>query len=116
VRRTLVEVQQTMAQLRPVLARADTLMTNTDGRLGTLHDSITTTLSQARRVMADFDSLSVAATGLTVRSEADIQRTLSNFYVISAKLDHFLDQVSRRPLRMITGVRPLAFDSLKVQR
>ena len=113
VRRSMQEVQQTLAELRPVLAQASSFMVSTDARFGTLHDSLVVTLAQTRQMIEDFDSLTVTATGLTRRSEADIQRTLSNMYVVSAKLEHFLDQVSRRPLRMITGVRPLSSDSLR---
>ena len=73
------------------------------GQMGTISDSIAATLSQTRLMVGRLDSL--AATASTIAGEnRDVVRTTAqeNLFVISAKLEHFLDQVSRRPLRMIT--------------
>jgi ABC-type transporter Mla subunit MlaD len=111
-RATLESVQRTMATLRPAVARAESLMTNTDARLGALQDSIRGVLGDAHGLMGHLDSLALVATGVATDNRQNIQRTVSHLYVVSAKLEHFLDQVSRRPLRMITGVRPLDRDSI----
>jgi len=111
VRSTLTELQAALVQLRPTLARADTLMATATGHMGSLHDSISVTLSQTRRMVAHLDSLAATASTIAGENREVVRTTAQNLYVISAKLENFLDQVSRRPLRMITGVRPLNVDS-----
>lgn len=112
LRRTLDDVQQTLSVLRPTLSRADTVLASTDRRLGSLQDSISATLVTARTLMGHLDSLTLTATGIAGDNREAIRRTADHLYVVSAKLEHFIDQVSRRPLRMITGVRPLPRDSI----
>jgi ABC-type transporter Mla subunit MlaD len=112
LRQTLGDVQRTLAALRPTLVRADTVLGSADRRLGVLQDSITATLVSARTLMGHLDSLTLTAAAIAGDNREVIRRTADHLYVVSAKLEHFVDQVSRRPLRMLTGVRPLARDSL----
>lgn len=114
VRATLAEVQASLAQLRPTLARADTLMASAHGTMTGISDSIAATLSQTRSMVAHLDSLAVTASSMAGENREVVRTTAENLYVISAKLEHFLDQVSRRPLRMITGVRPMP-DTVRVR-
>lgn len=107
VRATMTEVQAALAQLRPTLARADTLMSTATSRMDGVSDSIAATLAQTRSMIAHLDSLALTATAIAGENRAVVRTTAENLFVISAKLEHFLDQVSRRPLRMIYGVRPL---------
>jgi ABC-type transporter Mla subunit MlaD len=112
LRRTLDEVQRTLAVVRPVLLRADTVLAGADRRVGALQDSLTPVLAEARTLMEHLDSLTLLASGIAGENRASLRRTADHLYVVSAKLEYFLDQVSRRPLRMITGVRPLPRDSI----
>ena len=112
VRGTLQEMQGVLAQLRPTLARTDTLMATAGGRIGGLSDSVMTTLSQTRTLMGHLDSLALTATAITAENRGQIRDMVVSFHDISVKLEHFLDEVSRRPLKMITGVRPLPAESL----
>ncbi len=112
VRRTLSEVQTTLQQLRPVLAKASAILDTTDSRTAGVLDSVAATLSSTRALVGHLDSLTVLAHATVSDSRQDIRQTLTNMLIISAKLDHFLDEVSRRPLKMITGVRPLPPESL----
>jgi ABC-type transporter Mla subunit MlaD len=107
VRATLNEVQASLAQLRPTLARADSLMSTATGRMDGVSDSIAATLFQTRSMIAHLDTLAVTATSIAGENREVVRTTAENLFIISAKLENFLDQVSRRPLRMITGVRPL---------
>jgi ABC-type transporter Mla subunit MlaD len=107
VRATMTEIQASLALLRPTLARADTLMATATGRMGGVSDSIAVTLSQTKSMIAHLDSLALTASSIAGENRAVVRTTAENLYVISAKLEHFLDQVSRRPLRMLYGVRPL---------
>jgi ABC-type transporter Mla subunit MlaD len=108
VRTTMDEIRASLAQLRPTLARADTLMATATGRMGGVSDSIATTLAQTRSLIAHLDSLAITASGIAGENRAVVRTTAENLFVISAKLENFLDQVSRRPLRMIYGVKPLS--------
>jgi ABC-type transporter Mla subunit MlaD len=107
VRATMSEVQASLAQLRPTLARADTLMATATNRMDGVSDSIAATLAQTKGMIAHLDSLALTATAIAGENRAVVRTTAENLFVISAKLEHFLDQVSRRPLRMLYGVRPL---------
>lgn len=107
VRATMAEVQASLVQLRPTLARADTLMATATTRMDGVSDSIAATLTQTKSMIAHLDSLALTASSIAGENRAVVRTTAENLFVISAKLEHFLDQVSRRPLRMIYGVRPL---------
>ena len=115
VRETMTEVQSSLAHLRPMLARADTLMATASGTMGGVSDSIAATLAQTRSMIAHLDSLAITATAIAGENRTVVRTTAENLFVISAKLEHFLDQVSRRPLRMLYGVRPLP-DTVRVVR
>jgi ABC-type transporter Mla subunit MlaD len=107
VRATMAEVQASLVQLRPTLARADTLMATATNRMDGVSDSIAATLTETKSMIAHLDSLALTASSIAGENRQVVRTTAENLYVISAKLEHFLDQVSRRPLRMIYGVRPL---------
>ncbi|HEV8123820.1 MAG TPA: hypothetical protein VGP80_06255 [Gemmatimonadales bacterium] len=115
VRATMSQMSGVLAQLRPTLARADTLMGSVNGTIGGLQDSISRTLSQTRSLLQHLDSLAITASAMAGENREVVRTTAENLYVISAKLESFLDQVSRRPLRMITGVSVISSDSLRTR-
>ncbi len=115
VRQTLVEIENTLTQLRPALAQATTLMTTANQRVGVISDSVATTLSEAHGLLGNLDSLTTTARNIAQENQAEIKQVMANLNVVSAKLGHFFDQVTRRPLRMITGVRALPPESLQVK-
>ncbi len=104
---TLGEVQKTIDQLRPTLASANTLLTHTDSRMAVLQDSVLQTITAARRMLASADTLTWRLTAMADDVAPDVQKTLVNLRETSAKLDWFIDQVSRRPHRLLTGVRQM---------
>jgi ABC-type transporter Mla subunit MlaD len=113
LRATLAGMQRTLDELQPLLAEARQTLDRTDGRVGTLQDSLLVTLAEARRLIVDADSLTRTLTSTTTAITPDILTTVQTMNFVSAKLEYFLDQVSRRPHRLITGVRPLSDDSLR---
>ncbi|MEO8200382.1 MAG: hypothetical protein ABI679_07675 [Gemmatimonadota bacterium] len=115
IRTTLSGIQATLAQLTPTLARADTLMSSAHGQMGSISDSIAATLSQTRLMLGHLDSLASTASTIAGENRDVVRTTAQNLFVISSKLEYFLDQVSRRPLRMITGITPLPADTSKVR-
>ena len=112
VRQTLADARGVLNQLRPVLATADSFMGETRGRVGTLHDSLTATLVEARQLMDNLDTLAHAATLVAVENRERIRQTAENIRVVSIKMEYLMDQLSRRPLKVIGGVKPLDHDSI----
>jgi len=115
VRQTLADARVVLNQLSPVLATADSLMGETRGRLGSLHDSLTATLVEARQLMNNLDTLAHAATLVAVDNRERIRQTAENIRVVSIKMEYLMDQLSRRPLKVISGVKPLDHDSIVAQ-
>jgi ABC-type transporter Mla subunit MlaD len=112
LRTTLASARQVLERLEPMIEQARTTVASTDSRMGTLHDSLTVLLADTRRLINNADTLTTTVTGLTNDLSPDLQKTIANMYVVSAKLEHFIDQVSRRPHRLVTGVRQLPRDSI----
>lgn len=111
--RSLDQVDSALTELRPLLRHADTLVAGTRHLVGTLEDSLTTTLGTAHALTQHLDSLIQTARTIGVENRADIRATVEHLQAVSAQLEHFVDQVSRRPLRMLSGVHPLPPDSLR---
>jgi ABC-type transporter Mla subunit MlaD len=109
---TAPELRATLSSARQVLERMEPMIQSADSRMGTLHDSLTTLLADTRRLINDADTLTNTVTGLTSDLAPDIKKTITNMYVVSAKLERFVDQVSRRPHRLVTGVHQPPRDSI----
>lgn len=112
VRATLAEARTVMARLEPLLEQARATVANADGRVTQATDSLALVLGDARTLLHSADSLTRTLTTLTTDLQPDVQRTVRNLYVVSAKLEWFVDQVSRRPHRLVTGVHQLTRDSI----
>jgi hypothetical protein len=48
---------------------------------------------------------------MTRENRADLRTAVVNLTEASRQLNHFVDQMSRRPYRALTGVKPLPRDS-----
>ncbi|HWA16501.1 MAG TPA: MlaD family protein [Gemmatimonadales bacterium] len=107
VSQTLAGVQQTMDRLQPTLASANKLLANTDDRMAVLQDSVLQAITAARRMLASADTLTGRLTAMADNLSPEVQQTIVHLRETSAKLDWFIDQVSRRPHRLLTGVREL---------
>lgn len=112
IRGTLSRLQGALDELRPAIVSATALIQSSETRVGTLHDSLLVTLADARRLINDADTLTTTMTGLTNDLSPDLKRTITNMFVVSAKLEHFIDAVTRRPHRLVTGVNALSRDSI----
>ena len=112
LRNTLASTRQVLDRLEPMIDQARSTLESTDSRIGTLQDSLSQLLSDTRRLVNRADTLTATAAQTASDVAPDIRATVKNMYVMSAKLEYFLDQVSRRPHRLLTGVRPLSHDSL----
>ena len=125
--RTLVRVQSTVTQtertLREVtpnvertLGSVATTMGRVDSLIERLHrggfaDSVAATVAGTNRLLVRLDSLARDASALTRENRADLRATVMNLTEASRQLNHFVDQMTRRPYRALTGVKPLPRDS-----
>ncbi|HEV8399046.1 MAG TPA: MlaD family protein [Gemmatimonadales bacterium] len=125
--RTLVRVQSTVTEtektLRAVtpnvertLGSVATTMGRVDSLIERLHrggfaDSIAATIAGTNRLLIRLDSLARDASAVTSENRADLRSTVMNLTEASRQLNHFVDQMSRRPYRALTGVKPLPRDS-----
>lgn len=117
---TLVRVQSTLQDVTPEVSRTLTGVATTMGRLDSLvermarrglADSVATAVANTNRLLMRLDSLAGEARSLTIENRTDLRETVTNLTEASRQLNHFVDQMSRRPLRVLTGVKPLTRDT-----
>ena len=98
--------------IEPMIAQTRTTLATTDTTIGVLQDSLALLLGDTRRLVNRADTLTSTVSQTATDVTPDIRQTLKNVYILSAKLEYFIDQVSRRPHRLLTGIRPLSRDSI----
>ncbi|MFI5234349.1 MAG: MlaD family protein [Gemmatimonadales bacterium] len=113
LQRSVTQVDAALSELRPLLRHADSLVTSVNGGMGPFQDSLTRTLGTAHAITLHLDSLVNLARSVGAENRSDIRSTVDHLQAVSAQLEYFIDQVSRRPLRMISGVHSLPPDSLR---
>jgi ABC-type transporter Mla subunit MlaD len=121
---TLARVQSTIRDVAPniesTLASVATAMGRVDSLVERMHraglsDSIAAAVAGTNRLLGRLDSLAGEARALTTENRADLRATVVNLTEASRQLNHFVDQMSRRPFRALTGVKPLPRDSVRAQ-
>ena len=117
---TLVRIQATVRDITPniesTLTSVATAMGRVDSLVERMHraglsDSIAATVAGTNRLLVRLDSLAGEARSLTLENRADLRTTVTNLTEASRQLNHFVDQMTRRPYRALTGVKPLSRDS-----
>jgi len=117
---TLARVQSTLRDVAPdvehTLGSVATTMGRVDSLVERLHrggiaDSLAATVAGTNRLLARLDSLARDASAVTSENRADLRATVVNLTDASRQLNHFVDQMTRRPYRALTGVKPLPRDS-----
>ncbi len=103
------DVVTAVDRLARSVARIDSLV----GRVteAGLADSLVATLQASARLLARLDSMAGQGLTLVAENRADLRQTVSNLTQVSRQLDHFVEEMSRRPYRLFTGVRPIPGDS-----
>ncbi len=116
-RRLLIATQpgaeKMLAGVSANLDRLQSMLDSTNTRTGLTFRQVDATLAQSRVLLGSVDSLTRVLTAMGTENRPEISRILVNFRNISAELGYVLEQISRRPLRLISGVR--IPDSLTVQ-
>lgn len=117
---TLVRVQSTLRDVTPDVERTLSGVASTMGRLDSLvdrmarrglADSVTAAIANTNRLLMKLDSLAGEARSVTLENRADLRQTVTNLNEASRQLSYFVDQLSRRPFRALTGIKPLPRDS-----
>jgi len=98
------EVPGIMTSVRANLAAADTLIKN----LHTVTPATIATLDSVRGLLGDSRVAITRATQFLDANEPQLTSTLANLDQASAVLNNLLREVSKRPIKAITGVRPPA--------
>jgi ABC-type transporter Mla subunit MlaD len=102
-------VEHTLGSVATTMGRVDSLIERL--QRGGFADSIAATIAGTNRLLVRLDSLARDAAALTSENRADLRSTVMNLTEASRQLNHFVDQMSRRPYRALTGVKPLPRDS-----
>lgn len=119
---TLVHVQSTLRDVTPEVERTLGGVASTMGRLDSLvdrfarrgfADSVTAAVANTNRLLLRLDSLAGEARVFTAENRGDLRETVTNLTEVSRQLNHFVDQMSRRPYRALTGVKPLPRDTVR---
>jgi ABC-type transporter Mla subunit MlaD len=98
------EVPTIMTGVKRSLASADSLM-NT---LHTVTPATLATLDSVRALLGDSRTAIARATEFIDNNEPQLASTIANLDQASAVLSNLLEEVSKRPIKAITGVRPPA--------
>jgi ABC-type transporter Mla subunit MlaD len=104
-------VVATMSDLSATLERVNKLVQRLDPGLA---DSVSGALALSNRVLLRVDSLAAQASQMTAENRADVRTAVANLTQLTRQLNHLAEEVSRRPYRLVTGVKPLVSDSASV--
>jgi len=113
---TLVRVQSTLRDVTPDVERTLSGVAATMSRLDSvvnrfaqrgLADSVAVAVANTNRLLLRLDSVAREAHSLTAENRSDLRATVTNLTEASRQLNNFVDQMSRRPFRALTGVKPL---------
>jgi ABC-type transporter Mla subunit MlaD len=112
VQSSLAAVDAGLKHLEPTMRHAASLAAAADSSFVPLQDSLTRTLAAARQLLLRLDTLTSTTQQVVTENRADIRSTVSQMKVVGLQLEYFMDQLSRRPMRMLTGIKPVDPDSL----
>ena len=105
----LPEVRATVTSVAGTMRRVEALLAEVQENA--LPDSLTAALASTNRLVQRLDSLTVDAEAMVAENRAAVNEALVNVTVASRQLNHFLEEASRRPYRLLTGVTPLPRDT-----
>ncbi len=95
------------------LDRLRAVLDSANARTGLTFSQLNTTMVQARALLARVDTLTGLLIAMGGENRPEINAMIVNFRNISTQLGYVLEQISRRPLRLISGVT--IPDSLSVE-
>lgn len=99
-------LQDALQNLASALDRTDQLLADLGPRVVDLSDSVAVALADARHILHTLDSLTLLGQQMASENRDAIRNLVDHLHRSAAVLEHFTDKVSRRPLRLFTGVTP----------
>lgn len=100
------QVGKVLGLLSDNLVRTDRMLATLEPRLGEVTDTLVATLTQTRQVLRRLDTLVATAQDMADENRPAIVETIALLQRTAVILENFTDKMSRRPLRMFTGVKP----------
>lgn len=110
------ELDRALDGLNQSLTRTNAVLAEVGPRVGPMADSVATTLERTHVLLLRLDTLTSLARDMATENRSDIRQTIDRLADAAVTLQHFADQVSRRPLRLLTGVTPPEPDTTDGQR
>ncbi|MBI4421603.1 MAG: hypothetical protein HY560_12330 [Gemmatimonadetes bacterium] len=104
-------VQRVLTDLAGSLERADRMLATLEPRVGPAADSLTATLAETRQLLKRLQDVATTTNTLATENREAIRETIDHLRRSSIFMDNFIQQVSRRPMRMLTGVKAPQMDS-----
>ncbi len=108
-------VEEVLSQLSTSLERTDRMLADLGPRVTPLTDSLTAVLADTRRALRQVTTLAQTADSMAGENRISIRETIQHLHNSAVLLEHFADQVSRRPTRLLTGVQPPPLDTSRKQ-
>lgn len=103
---TTPQVQQVLSDLAGTLARTDRMLATLEPRIVPFHDSLAAAVTETRGVVRRLDELTRTAHTMATENQGAVRETIQRLLHSASLMERFADQVSRRPMRLLTGVRP----------
>jgi ABC-type transporter Mla subunit MlaD len=108
---TTPRVEEVLEQLSRSLERTDRMLADLGPRVVPLGDSLLAVLADTRQTLRRVNDLAETADAMAGENRASVRETIQHLHNSAVLLEHFADQVSRRPTRLLTGVAPPPLDS-----
>jgi hypothetical protein len=99
-------VAQVLARVDTSLQRTEQILAQVEPRVGPVTDSVMATLASSNALLIELDSLATLGQTIALENRDELSDAIENLSQAAVILQHFADQISRRPLRFLTGVTP----------
>lgn len=104
-------VSDVLERIAANLTRTEAMLADVGPRMGPLQDSLMAVLAETRQVLRRVDQLATSAHSVVGDNQTAIRETVQHLHNSAVLLEHFATQISRRPTRLLTGVRPPPADT-----
>lgn len=100
------QLETVLDQLSQSLERTNRILAQVEPRIGPVADSIMIALETTNNLLEELDSLAITAHDIASDNREDIDFAIDKLTRSAVIFEHFAEQLSRRPLRMLWGVTP----------
>ncbi len=96
--------EKTLAEAATSLQRLQVVLDSTNVRGGVTLAQLNQTMTQTRRLMASADTLTRLLVAMGGENQPSIRQILVNTRQLSEQIQYVMEQLGRRPMRVVTGV------------